>query len=130
MRTSYYKKGKNYTLRIHRLVAKAFLVNPNEKTDVNHKDGDKKNNNVENLEWLNQGEHIKHSVENDLVVYGRNHGMSKLSSKTARGIYIEYHKREATIKEIALRYKISPTTVRDIANKRTWRRATHDDFST
>lgn len=45
------KNGKNKTYRIHRLVALAFLENPLDYTDVNHKDEDKTNNNVDNLEW-------------------------------------------------------------------------------
>lgn len=45
------KDGKNKTHRIHRLVASAFLDNPHNYTDVNHKDEVKTNNNVDNLEW-------------------------------------------------------------------------------
>jgi hypothetical protein len=45
------KNGKNKKHRVHRLVASAFLENPLDYTDVNHKDEDKTNNNVDNLEW-------------------------------------------------------------------------------
>lgn len=45
------KDGKAKTYRVHRLVAVAFLENPNNYTDVNHKDEVKTNNNVDNLEW-------------------------------------------------------------------------------
>ena len=45
------KDGKNKKHRVHRLVALAFLENPFNCTDVNHKDEDKTNNNVDNLEW-------------------------------------------------------------------------------
>ena len=45
------KGGKYITIHIHRLVAMAFLPNPNNYPQVNHKDGDRKNNNLNNLEW-------------------------------------------------------------------------------
>ena len=45
------KDGKQYTLKVHRLVAKAFIPNPDNLPEVNHKNEDKSNNSVENLEW-------------------------------------------------------------------------------
>lgn len=57
-------KRKHFT--IHRLVASAFIPNPEGKPEVNHKDGDKFNNHVSNLEWVTMQENQRHAWENGL----------------------------------------------------------------
>ena len=60
------KNGKQYSRYIHRLVAEAFLPPPKEGQEVNHKDGDKTNNHVNNLQWLTHQENMQHSIDTGL----------------------------------------------------------------
>lgn len=57
------KKGEKFTYAVHRLVAETFLGLPEERMEVNHKDGNKKNNRLENLEWVTQTENRIHAME-------------------------------------------------------------------
>lgn len=55
--------GKQICIRIHREVAKAFIPNPNNLPEINHKDLDKKNNNTWNLEWCTRKENVNHFMK-------------------------------------------------------------------
>ena len=83
------RDGKIQTHRIHRLVAIAFIPNPERKEQVNHIDGVKTNNCVTNLEWNTNQENKIHAVKNGLTtkkyslpsIQGSKHGRSKLNEK-------------------------------------------------
>lgn len=59
------KNGEQRTFYIHRLVADAFIPNPMGKEQVNHKDEDKYNNNINNLEWVTFKENMNHGTKQD-----------------------------------------------------------------
>lgn len=72
--TGYYKidlrkKGVRKIKPIHRLIADAFIDNPDSLTDVNHIDGNKANNTILNLEWTTRADNIKHSYKHKLHVH-------------------------------------------------------------
>ena len=80
------KDGKKKMYKVHRLVAMAFLRNPHNLPEVNHKDEDKKNNCVDNLEWctslynINYGSHnerVTNIIVNNGSLRGKNHPRSK-----------------------------------------------------
>jgi len=59
-------KSKKHSKLVHRLIANTFIPNPLNKKTVNHIDCDKKNNRVDNLEWLTNKENMKHAFDNGL----------------------------------------------------------------
>jgi hypothetical protein len=60
------------TVKVHRIIADTFLESDPARNEVNHKDGNKQNNCVENIEWSNRSENIKHAFDNGLcLVAGR-----------------------------------------------------------
>jgi len=63
VRVNLCKNGKNKKHSVHRLVATAFIPNPENKPCVNHIDGNKKNNKLENLEWVTHKENTNHAVK-------------------------------------------------------------------
>ena len=83
-----HKNGKGYAKKVHRLVTAAFIPNPEGKTEVNHIDGNKTNNRVENLEWATHSENMHHAWETGLckALKGENHPMhgKQLSEETKK----------------------------------------------
>lgn len=86
LRITLYKDGKTKNHYVHVLVAKAFIPNPENKPYVNHRDGNKQNNAIENLEWVTGSENILHAYETGLKKKGCEHGRAKLTAEQIRRI--------------------------------------------
>lgn len=101
--------GKRYF--VHRLVAEKYLPNPNNLEQVNHKDGNKTNNNVENLEWVsNETNHI-HAVKSELLLSGEKCSWSKLNWDKVNFIR---ENPQISAKELAETFGVSVSTIRDV----------------
>lgn len=110
-------KGKNYY--IHRLVATKYIPNPDNKPQVNHIDGNKDNNHVNNLEWTTAKENKAHAINHDLVANGEQICHTKLTEDDVRFIR-QNAKKTIKVKDLAEMYHVSVKTIGDIINYRTW----------
>lgn len=89
------KNRKVKTTSIHRLVAEHFIDNSTNKPYVNHIDGDKQNNNVNNLEWCTQLENVHHAIKNGLLNQrGENAKRHKLTQENVDFIRTHYIPRD------------------------------------
>lgn len=80
------RKGLAICMRVHRVVAEAFLENPHKKPQVNHIDGIKSNNCLTNLEWVTEKENVRHAFDTGLNVAkkGSERSNSKLTEEAVR----------------------------------------------
>lgn len=91
---------KQYCLKIHRLVAKAFIPNPNNYPQINHIDGNKNNNCVNNLEWCNQSHNIKEAYRLGLMTPDNHNGVFKKGhNRNATRKILQYDLKGNFIKE-------------------------------
>jgi len=118
------KDRKELNCKVHRLVAQTFLENTENKRTVNHKDGNKTNNNVDNLEWATQSEQIRHSFANGLQVPIR--GEQHVSSKLTKSKVVEIRERRATnpkvwtLTMLAKEYGVGRTHISNIIHRKRW----------
>lgn len=116
-----WKNNKGKKFRIHRLVAETFIPNTLGKEQVNHIDGDKKNNCVSNLEWVTPKENIRHAIENDLssIKYGSKNLASKLKEEDVKYIR-ENAGINKSVNDLSEIYNVSTTTIYNIINYKKW----------
>lgn len=117
------RTGKKDRVYLHRLVAGAFIENPLNKPCVNHKDGDKLNNSVDNLEWVTHQENVIHEYATGLCKgpTGESGGGHKLTEKQVLTIRNSHKENILTRKEMARMFDVSYRTILEICLRRTWR---------
>lgn len=120
--------GKSKGYFVHRLVAEAFIPNIDNLPVVNHKDGDKHNNNVDNLEWTTASRNNKHAFDTGLkrptvVPKGEQHWRHKLTYDDV--VYIREHyipgDKEFGQCALARKFNTSQSNIYGIVNYNTWK---------
>ena len=99
-----------YNTGVHRLVALAFIPNPNHYPQVNHKNGIKTDNRVENLEWCSASENVTHAVKNRLI-------KTKLTDEQAKEIF----NSQLSQRKLAKLFNITSSIVWRIKNKKAYK---------
>lgn len=112
--------GEKRYYSVHRLVASYFIENPLQKPEVNHIDGNKKNNNINNLEWVTSSQNIKHSYDTGLrsgtCHIGEKNNMAKLTEEKVSDILMS----KLTVNELSNKYGISKSTIYKIKQGKRW----------
>ena len=134
LRTMLAKDGNAKTIKMHRIIAQAFIPNPENKPTVNHKNGIKTDNRVENLEWHTNKENVAHAIANGMFKFmtaealakvppqkGELNGNSKLTASDVIAIRQAFKPHVVTREILAKKYGVSPTTIKDVTNRKSWK---------
>lgn len=116
--------GKDKRFMVHRLVLSSFApIKDLEKYEVNHKDGNKENNSLDNLEWCTSSYNVKHSLIEGLKIpaKGERVGGSKLSEEDVKQIWHLLCTSSKSLKEIGNQFGVSKYCIFDIKKQKSWK---------
>lgn len=117
------KNGIAKTIKIHRLVAKAFIKNAKNKPQVNHIDGNVENNNVSNLEWCTPKENTLHSYRylGRIPVHGETHTKAILTNDDVLAIRKKYIPRKYPYSKLGKEYGVHESAIGLIIRGKNWK---------
>lgn len=103
---------------VHRLVAECYLTNPDNLPEVDHRDDDKTNNHISNLEWVTRVENMKRAGESGLM--SRKPKLTEEQVKWIKKHYIPFH-REFGTRVLSRKFNVSIGCIDGIVNNRNWK---------
>jgi hypothetical protein len=113
--------GKRYTVFVHRLVALAYLPNPTNAPFVNHKDFNRENNHVNNLEWVTAKQNINYSLENGRLPRGETSYLSKLTDEKVKQIRELRKTQNVSLTQLAKQFEVCFQCIHHVVTNKTWR---------
>lgn len=116
-----YGNNKRKFYAVHRLVAEHFIPNPFNLPQVNHIDGNKRNNYMENLEWVFASKNIQHSYDNGLTPKGEKHHQSKLTRENVAEIKKLLKDGMHSQRQIAKMFNVSQCPISEIKRGIIWK---------
>lgn len=115
-------KRKRQKFLVHRAVAITFIPNPCNKEQVNHKDGNRLNNRLENLEWCTNQENRDHALKYGLWdLRGEKNYQKKLSWKKVKDIRTRYLKGDISLRKLEIEYGVCAQMIHDVIQNRAWK---------
>lgn len=110
------RSGVNKCFRLHRVVAEAFIDNPDNKPEVNHINANKADNTKKNLEWATAKENTRHAIESGLIttISGSEHSSCVFSKDQIFEIRNKITQANRSLRSIAADYGVDKNTIRDI----------------
>lgn len=121
--------GKKCYFYVHRMVALVYLGQPDDVLQINHKNGIKQDNRVENLEWVTAAGNLAHAREAGLMdaPKGDGHYNSTLTEAQVKEILVLLKNGGVTKREIESRYGVGRGVVSAIANGKSWKHIKRED---
>lgn len=111
---------KRKNMRVHRIVALAFIPNPENLPQINHINGNKLDNRYCNLEWTSPSNNIQHALKNNLFNprKGESHNHSKLTIENVKEIRNSYKKVSQV--SLSTKFNVSKTCINNIIKNKSW----------
>ena len=117
------KYGYILNAPVHRVIAMTFIPNPDNKPQVNHINGIKTDNRVENLNWVNNSENVLHAIDSGLMKYavGENHGSALFTEEDVLKIRELHASKKYNMVEIGKMFNTNNSRIYEIVSRKTWK---------